>query len=505
MAVKPVLVVGAGPTGLLLALCLARFGAPVRIIDKDDGPGETSRAMAVQARTLEFYRMLGFADEVVARGLKIHNVAIREAGKLEGTLPFEDFGSGLSYYPFVLSFPQDEHEKVLLEQLERAGPRVERRTELTSFEQDADGVRATLTTKGGAETFEASFIAGCDGARSRVREVTQVGLPGGTYSHRFYVADAAVAGEAAADSMNICVTGSDFCIVIPLRRRGEARLIGVVPDGIEGDDVTFDDVASSVTRNTGLEIEHVNWFSSYRVHHRVADRFRDRRAFLLGDAAHLHSPVGGQGMNTGLGDAMNLAWKLAAVLGGRATPAILDSYEAERIGFARHLVSTTDRAFQLVTDRGLIGKGWRTVVMAHVIPAAFKLPPIPRNVFKMISQIDIAYRDDPASEGRAGDVHGGDRLPWVTGAGPDNFDPLRALDWQVHVYGTAPGHIRSVADAHGLPLHELDWSDEASATGLARDALYLVRPDGYVALAAAADGGATLAAYLDRWGIRARA
>lgn len=501
MEAKPILVVGAGPTGLLLALWLARLGAPFRIIDKDQGPGETSRAMVVQARTLEFYRQLGFADEVVQKGLQVDRVSVREAGKLEGAVSFGDFGRGLSPFPFALSFPQDEHEKLLLAHLEAAGAPVERDTELTAFEQNEDGVSATLRTQAGTETVAASFIAGCDGARSTVRQVSNIELPGGTYAHRFFVADAVVEGEAARESINLCLTGLDFCIVLPLRRPGTARLIGVVPDGLDQEHARFEDVAPSVKRNTGLDIRQVNWFTTYNVHHRVADSFRDRRAFLLGDAAHLHSPVGGQGMNTGLGDATNLAWKLAAVLAGRAARALLDSYEPERIAFARRLVSTTDRMFQLITDRGLLGKGWRTVVLAHALPLAFKLPVVPNLAFKVISQTEITYRDTPLSDGKAGDIHAGDRLPWV--ADGDNFAPLRALDWQLHVYGTASPALRQTANARNLPLHVFAWSEAAKAKGLARDALYLVRPDGHVGHA---DGGADpakLLAYLDRWGIRA--
>ena len=503
MAAKPVLVVGAGPTGLMLALWLARLGAPVRIIDKDDGPGETSRAMAVQARTLEFYRQLGFADEVVSRGLRIDRVSVREVGRLEGAATFGDFGRGISPFPFVLSFPQDEHETVLLAQLERAGVAVERRTALTGFDQDPDGVRTVLDTPSGSERFAASYVAGCDGARSTVRAVAGIGLPGGTYAQRFFVADADVEGEASCDSMNLCVTGEDFCIVIPLRRPGEARLIGLVPDGVAADEVRFDDVEPAVARNTGLTVTRVHWFSTYRVHHRVSDRFRDRRAFLLGDAAHLHSPVGGQGMNTGLGDAANLAWKLAAVLAKRADPAILDTYEAERIAFARRLVNTTDRMFRLVTDPGPLGRGWRRLVMAHALPFALNLPLAASTMFRLISQTRIAYPDSPLSQGRAGGVRAGDRLPWIgaEGGGPDNHEALGTLDWQVHVYGEAAEAVRSGAAAHGLPLHAFAWSEEAGRKGLCRDALYLVRPDGYVGLANSEGDFSTVAGYVERWGL----
>ena len=501
----PVLVVGAGPTGLMLALWLARLGTPVRIVDKDDGPGETSRAMAVHARTLEFYAQFGFADEIVRKGRKVERVAIRAAGALKGTLPFGDVGVGLSPFPFVLAFPQDEHEGVLVAQLAALNVAVERRTALTAYEQDDDGVRATLETPAGAETCAASYIAGCDGAHSSVRELSGIGLPGGTYAQRFFVADVKMSGAAAADSLSICLTDQDFCLVFPLHEPGRGRLIGIVPNEVQTDDVRFDDVAAAVGQNTGLDIAEVAWFSTYRVHHRVSDRFRAGRAFLLGDAAHLHSPVGGQGMNTGLGDASNLGWKLAAVHAGRAAPALLDSYEPERRAFARRLVATTDRAFTPLTNRGLLGHVWRTLVLTRLMPLAFKIPAVPRFAFTFNSQIAITYRDTLLSEGRAGGVRAGDRLPWVTAPGGDNYAPLRGLDWQVHVYGAATAALRDAARAHGLPVHVFEWTGASRAKGLTRDALYLVRPDGHVGLAAPGSGVAALEAYVKRWAIRGMA
>ena len=196
-----------------------------------------------------------------------------------------------------------------------------------------------------------------------------------------------------------------------------------------------------------IDVERVHWFSTYRVHHRVADHFRQGRAFLLGDAAHIHSPVGGQGMNTGIGDAVNLAWKLAAVLRGRAAPSLLDSYEPERIAFARRLVATTDRAFTAVTSPGAIARRVRLNIVPLVMPALFALATTRRFMFRTISQTAVNYRGSSLSEGRAGTVHGGDRLPWVnasaSGVAEDNFAPLTSLDWQVHVYGDAAPEIQS--------------------------------------------------------------
>ena len=162
-----------------------------------------------------------------------------------------------------------------------------------------------------------------------------------------------------------------------------------------------------------IDVERVNWFSTYRVHHRVADRFRDGRAFLLGDAAHVHSPVGGQGMNTGIGDAVNLAWKLAAVLHERAGAPILDTYEPERIAFARRLVATTDSAFTGVTSSSVTARTLRLRLVPALLPRLLMLQTFRRLAFRTVSQTAINYRGSALSEGRAGRVHGGDRLPWV--------------------------------------------------------------------------------------------
>jgi FAD binding domain len=227
----------------------------------------------------------------------------------------------------------------------------------------------------------------------------------------------------------------------------------------------------------------------------VAAHFREGLAFLLGDAAHIHSPVGGQGMNTGIGDAVNLAWKLAAVLHGRAGGSLLDSYEPERIGFARRLVATTDRAFTGVTNPGAVARLIRLHLVPLLLAPMYSLKPVRRLMFRTVSQTAINYRSSSLSEGRAGKIHGGDRLSWVKSeaTGDDNFAPLTSLSWQVHVYGDAAPEVRTACESHHLPLHVFPWGPAASRAGLGRNAVYLVRPDGYVALA---DDGTSAAAVL---------
>jgi 2-polyprenyl-6-methoxyphenol hydroxylase-like FAD-dependent oxidoreductase len=505
MSDTQVLITGAGPTGLVLAIWLTRLGVRVRIVDQAAEPGTTSRALVVHARTLEFYRQVGLAEAIVERALEFTAANLWAKGKKAGRVVFGPMGQGLSPFPYMLIFPQDQHERLLIEHLAELGVQVERRTQLLGFEDSGGHVLARLRLPDGTqEACEAAYLAGCDGARSTVRDVLGAGFPGGTYSHLFYVADVEAGGPVMDRELHVTLDEADFLAVFPMKGAGRARLIGIVRQEGEGEaeELSWDDVTKGVIGRLGITVEQVNWFSTYRVHHRVADRFRRGRAFLLGDAAHIHSPVGGQGMNTGIGDAVNLAWKLAAVLYGRADTALLDTYEPERIAFARRLVATTDRAFTVVTSSGPIARLVRVDVAPRVLPALFALRSFRRLMFRTVSQIAVNYRGSSLSEGRAGRVRGGDRLPWVAAAstsdlGSDNFSRLTSLDWQVHVYGAAAASLSDVCARRGLALHTFPWQSATSRAGLERDAVYLVRPDGYIGLADPEASPAMLEHYLD--------
>jgi 2-polyprenyl-6-methoxyphenol hydroxylase-like FAD-dependent oxidoreductase len=500
-----VLIVGAGPTGLVLALWLTKLGVKVRIVDKTAEPGTTSRALAVQARTLELYRQLDLTEAVIAKGHRVPAVNLWVKGEATARIAFESVGFGLTPYPFLHIFPQDQHERLLIERLEMFGVTVERRTELLGFSQTETGITARLREPDGQEVdCAADYIAGCDGARSIVRETIGTGFPGGTYRQIFYVADVEASGPALNGELHIDLDQSDFLGIFPLAGPGRARLIGTVRDerADRADTLTFRDVSDRAISHLKVAVKNVNWFSTYHVHHRVTQHFRERRAFLLGDAAHIHSPAGGQGMNTGIGDAINLAWKLATVLKGRAPDHLLDSYEAERIGFARRLVATTDRIFSFATAGGRIADIMRTRIAPVVIPIAASFAPVREYLFRTVSQIMLNYRGGPLSRGEAGRVQGGDRLPWVRIDGADNFEPLASMDWQVHVYGSVSPGLSAWCAARNLPQHNFGWRPEYEKAGLARDALYLLRPDSYVAVADGSGAPAALERYFADQGIR---
>ena len=507
-----VLVVGAGPTGLVLALSLARTGVPVRVVETRPGVARESRALDVQARTLEHYRQLGVVDGLLERGVRVRRVAVRVGGRQVSATDVTGFGRGLSRYPFILCCPQDEHEALLVDALAAAGVAVEWGTRLSALADLGERMQVTLTGPTGApEVAEVAYLAGADGAHSTVRELAGVDFSGDTSEQTYFVADVRATGDAhgaAAEpgSFTFCLSAEDFMLVVPARRGGTQRVIGLLPSTLPGSGPpTFAALRATLETTTGLVGTTENWFSTYRVSHRLAERFRVGRVFLLGDAAHLHSPLGGQGMNTGVADAVDLGWKLAAVLQHRAGPGLLDTYGPERLRFARSLVATTDRLFRLVDGPGGGHRLARSLLFRWLLPAALAVPPVRTWLCARIGQVQAEHRPSTLSSGRAGRVRGGDRLPWVElPGGGDTHEPLAARDWQLQVHGSLRPELGAAAAERGVAVHVVPWTARSRAAGLRRDAAYLVRPDGYVALADPAQRVQRLAAALDRFRIRGR-
>lgn len=500
-----VLIIGAGPTGLVLALWLSKLDIKVRILDKTSTPGTTSRALAVQARTLELYRQLDLADAVVASGHQVPAANLWVKGQPAARLPFDSIGATLTPYPFLHIYPQDQHEQLLIKRLQDLGVEVERNTELLDFIQHDATVSARLRLPDGSEqTCEAQYLAGCDGAHSTVRNGLHIEFPGGTYQQVFYVADVDASGPPMNGELHVDLDEADFLAVFPLAGAGRARLIGTVRDARaeQPEQLRFEDVSQRAIEHLHLQVLKVNWFSTYRVHHRVAAQFRQQRAFVLGDAAHVHSPAGGQGMNTGIGDAINLAWKLCSVLKGKAHDDLLDSYPIERMAFARRLVATTDQVFTFATADGSIANLLRTRLAPVLIPRMAVFRAARGLLFRTVSQLGLNYRLMPLSFGSAGHVQGGDRLPWVTTEAQDNFSNMAHLGWQVHVYGLASKELSGWCAARQMPLHVYPWSAASASAGLARNALYLLRPDSYVALAEPSASTAALERYFSERGMR---
>ena len=491
-----VLIAGAGPTGLMLALWLTRRGINVRVVDPKSGPTRETRAIAVQARTLEFYDQLGLGEEALARGRDFAELSVWTKGHRRATIDLHGLGAGRTPHPNLYILTQDQNEAMLLSHLEALGGGVDWQTELSDFVQDEGGVTATLNRAGHSETLRAAYLAGCDGAGSAVRHRLGVSLSGGTYPQRFFVADVTATGPLRADDVNISLEGDQFLAFFPMPGQHHHRIVGQVPPEA-GESVTFETVRPQVDKTYIADVVAVHWFSTYHVHHRVADQFQIGRVFLLGDAAHVHSPVGGQGMNTGLGDAVNLAWKLAQAV--RGNPAALATYGPERRPFAVSLVNTTDRVFGGVVNPSPLARWIRNELMPTLLSVVTRPSAVRRLAFLTLSQLRIHYPGSPLSVGRAGKIRGGDRLPWVNTKQGGNFEALRTLNWQAHVYGAPSPDILTWCAGREVPLCVFAFDEAARRAGLREDAFYLVRPDGYLGLAAPEFDWATAERYAARW------
>ncbi|MBO3739822.1 FAD-dependent monooxygenase [Actinoplanes flavus] len=466
-----VLVVGAGPTGLMLANWLTRLGVQVIVADGKDGPTIESRALVVQARSLEIYDQLGIGDQVLEAAHRAEALSPGFGARSFGRIPLGPLGGTVTPFPYIEVLEQSRNEEILYENLQKLGGEVYWESPVTAVVQTEDGVEAKV----GNHTVRARFCVGCDGANSIVRRARRIDFEGVTNPHRFFVLDAAGAAGLQPDAINVRPYRDDFLLGFPMRGEGNWRLIGLVRDEDGDGALDEEDARTRMRRTFGVTYGRSRWFATYRVHHRVAAAFRDGPFLLAGDAAHVHSPVGGQGMNTGLQDAHNLAFKLADVLRGVRKDSWLDRYEAERRPVARKLVATTDRVFGAVTSSRWPLRVLRRIAVPLLAPVGVRALPGSAGgsrLFQYVSQIRIHYRLDPGdTPGRRRDPVVGRRLPWADG----NHAALRAACWQIHAYG---GVTAADAPDVGVPVHVFP---PAPATALRPGLFYLVRPDGFVA------------------------
>jgi 2-polyprenyl-6-methoxyphenol hydroxylase-like FAD-dependent oxidoreductase len=494
----------------MLANQLARRGTRALIIDRHSGPAQQTRAVAVHARTLEIYSKLGVAERAIALGQTGTGANLWSSGQHRARIPIGDIGRGSSPFPFVLMLGQDDNEHVLGEHLGSYGLGVEWSTELVALEQRPDSVLATLKGPAGvSRTVSARYVAGCDGARSSVRDLNGIGFPGAPYRHVFFVADTEATGAMKPSEVNVYLWRDGFHLFFPMRGTDRWRVIGILPSQLEDKaDLGFADVVAFIKQEAGPELvfKSCSWFSTYHIHHRRTERFRKGRCFLLGDAAHVHSPMGGQGMNTGLQDAYNLAWKLALVVAGRANDALLDTYEVERMKVAKRLLATTDRAFKLIVSNHWLATFFRTKVVARIAALAMTRERARRVAFNTLSMIGIRYPESPLSRAAARlprrAPQPGDRFPWAHlefGADRRREDLFARLDdtrFNLLIFGQSVsiGAMSDLLHVHTIPT-TLENERELARLGIALPAFYLLRPDGHVGLA----GTAVSASAIEQW------
>jgi 2-polyprenyl-6-methoxyphenol hydroxylase-like FAD-dependent oxidoreductase len=492
----PILIIGAGPTGLMMACQLRRMGVDCITVDSKKGPTEESRAVVVQTRTLEIYDQMDLAAQAMAQGAPMRQVQVYGPRGRISMLPFQDLGKGLSKFPEALIFEQSKNEALLYEDLRKHGGEVLWEHELTGLSQDESGVTATLKDAGGAiQTVSVDWLFAADGARSFVRHHLQLSFSGGTYEHIFFVADTALPAGTPwrHDSLSIYFSRKAFLALFPMRGDRRFRAIGALPKSYQNEaPKSFEEISPLVEAAVKLPLrfEDTRWFSVYRLHHRHVQRFRAERIFLGGDAAHIHSPVGGQGMNTGLQDAYNLAWKLAFVVRGQLKPEVLDSYEQERLPVAEYLLKSTDRGFVMVNSQKPIPTLLRTVIVPYLLPLLMRIRLAGRWIFRTVSQIAIRYPKSMLS--KRSEFHSlkeGMRIPYVLlNDRRDLQEHMKAMKFHLLILAAAEeaagiakrfdGFHKEILEL--LPIHE---ASVRRALGIREAALLLVRPDHHLACA----------------------
>lgn len=434
-----VLIVGAGPSGLMMAAQLLRHGVVPVIIDSKQGPTNQSKALAVQARSLEIYRQMGVIDRVISGGKPAAGVSFSLEGEPVATLPWTNIDNPGTLFPFIHFYPQSQNERLLLDYLTTNCCPVYWQTSLMALTQTADGATAQLQTGETVQTLACDYVIGADGAHSVVRK--QLGIPftGDTYLNKFYLADVQIESKFHNDYVQLFLARKDFAGFFPLPADQSFRIVASVPDEFKNrEDLQLEDILPHLQKltGTGIKVLQNNWFTLYKLHHRMADKFRYQRCFLVGDAAHIHSPVGGQGMNTGLQDAYNLAWKLAGVVTGQLAPAVLNSYTEERMPVAKELLNTTDKVFNIITSRSIFSNLLKRFVMPRGLKYMWSKPKLRTLFFKRVSQTGLSYRDSKINLhlGAVTKIKAGDRLPYV-----EIFDEKKQSLTDLHAWCSKPG------------------------------------------------------------------
>ena len=491
-----VLIIGAGPTGLSLACQLVRNGTDFVIVEKNEGITPYSKAIGVHARTLEIFDQIGLAQEAVARGTVAGTARLIIDGEIRGELRFSDVGKGMSPFPFVLMLEQSKTERLLYEYLQSHQKDVLWKTELETFKQDSDCVVAQVRTSDGeTQTISAKYIVGCDGPKSLVRQALGLKFEGSTFERIFYVADAQVDWQMSHDTLHVCFSPDSFVVFFPLKGERRYRIVGVFPEEFYKDegDILYEEIESRITSETKLhlDIHDVEWFSTYKVHTRHVNKFSAGHGFLAGDAAHIHTPAGAQGMNTGIQDGYNLAWKIALVIRG-ANEKLLETYNEERLENAKRLVNTTDRFFGFAAGTDWLMNFLRLHVLPPIAKHIFSLDAVRRFAFPAVSQIGISYRHSSLSN-HAGDedfeVKAGDRMPYFLVDGQNIFDRLQQPKFHLLVFVSELNRFQKLKDeleerySELVDFNVISHSSEVTEVfETEKDFMVLLRPDNHLGL-----------------------
>jgi 4,5-epoxidase len=495
-----VLIAGAGPTGLTLACGLLANGVAAHVVDKAAAPAGTSRALGLQPRGIEVVERLGALDGLPERALQVEQIVVHINGRQAARLRVGQRTPLVTRPGLVIS--QAEVEAELRRRVTDLGGQIIWGREVAAAEQDGHGVLVGSTDGGQSRV---GWLVGCDGAHSRVRQLAGVGFPGVPLAERFLLVDVHADLPMSRRSIYAWLEGTSVFGAFPLPGQDVWRLMAPAADpGTEADTVADEAVLAEVARllgeRTGCDpslLRDPEWVTSFRIHRRIAETYRNGRILLAGDAAHVHSPFGGQGMNTGVGDAENLAWKLAMVVKGTAAPELLDSYEAERRPIAAKVLRSTGAASNLVLGNHIVARLLRDRVVIPLMNRAS----MQRRVWESLSQLRVTYRNGPLGhQGRKwfsgqGPLPG-DRVPDIAcaraeGGGQTTLHAELGSRWAL----VTPG--RMVSDEHAAVVAKRLGDDGVTTLVADHDTngeIMLVRPDAHLGWRGRADPDA-----LDRW------
>ena len=484
------LVVGAGPVGLTMAAELARYGVSVRIVDKAPQPTDKSKALAVWSRTLEMLDRAGCVGSFLASGLQTQTATITAEEKVIARISVSGVDSP---YPFALMIPQAETERLLTEHLSSLGIRVERSVELTEFSNSETGVSFKMRRADGTvESGSASWVVGCDGAHSTVRHLLGMEFAGYTMPTDWILGDVHLANGPDATETNIMWHPEGMLVLFPIAKDRFRVLadVGAAKPGVKRSDPTLEELQEALDRRgaSGMKAMNPVWLAAFTINERKVADYRSGRVFLAGDAAHVHSPAGGQGMNTGMQDACNLAWKLALICRKQcAELPLLDTYSAERSPVAEMVLKGSGQATAIGTLRGPV----RQAIRNHLAAAIFGLAAVRDKVASALSEITIGYPDSALSVQGAG-FHGepqqGQRAPIRKG------EPAVSA-------GTSPRFAvfaDNTAATAKLFMRHSQFLEPRIRPPFRKGGLWLVRPDGYVAVATSSEDWQTVVKYLDK-------
>ncbi len=502
-----VLIVGAGPAGLMTACQLAIHQIPFRIIDKNSSSSTNSGALIVQARTLEIFEQMGISGDALSEGVVAGSINIIYNGKKITSTSINDLGGTLSLFPFLLMLEQSKTEKLLLNFIGDRGYSVEREVQIQGFTQEDERVTSVVILPDGSEqVIYSKYIIAADGSTSTIRNILNIPFEGKSYPKSIFIVDCKAESDLSPDEISFAFSKSSVAGFFPIKG-SRWRIDSNLPPEYENQQkLTFDVVEQNFQRWTQMNIhfQSQQWFSVTRSHQKYAKSVRFQNCFLIGDAAHVHTPVGAQGMNTGLQDANNLAWKIAFVIKHRAKPSLLDSYSSERLGISKGFARYADVVFRVLTSGNSGVKFFRSYVLRLffmvLFPLISRLKIFRRRFFKSISQININYRGSILSyrESRFNFFHAapkpGDRLPFFNlpegGKNISIYEKLDPASFNLLVMADfLPDEVKQTGEQFNLRVLLIPNIPETVSVykqlGIKKTGYYLIRPDMYVALKSA--------------------